>query len=801
MRYFSKGEKTMEKRVLLWVFILLIPIYILAEDSGRIQGRVRKAGNPVDGVDVILEEVSLSTITDKNGIYFFNRIPAGKYTLTFIRGENSLTKKGIEVTTNATTICDVDVEWEVLLSHAVTVYAASRRTERVVDAPAAVSVIEETEIERESAHGQLPKIFETTTGVDSTQSGLFDFNVNARGFNSTFNRRVLTLLDGAEWSGVAVDYPQWAGLSASINDLASIEMIRGPGAALYGANAYNGVINITTKDPRYSQGGMVRLSLGELSMGGLDLRYAGKLGKGWYFSVLGGYMESKDFSKSRNESVEYEGLPMEMVPLPLEKNKRLHAKIRLDKHFTSGSVLTFETWGLDSKGPTALSASGRLQDTRAVVPRARVNFRSSHWNIILYGYTADWEAISLGSGAPMFTYQYKLHGEVQGFTNFSGEKGRIVGGFSLRLQGNDTADKAGIQTFMSEAKDDHMEAVFGQLDYNLTEKLKVVLAGRLDFSTLHKAQISPKVSAVYTFNPGHSLLLSFNRAFQAPSYIQYFLNAPVGPPVDLSVIEDGLSKTFGMDLGLGFKSIPMLALGNENLNIEKITSYEIGYSNIFARKLIFNLNYYRCQLKNFVTNMLPLVNPDYGLYTPPSDLPLEIQNAVLTTLEQNLPPDLFALMSNSLEDSSALFAALSYTNAGRVNTQGIELSLKYFLNKHWKFDFNYTWFDFIVKEELMEDPILPNSPEHRVNLGAAYISDRLDVSMRYRWVDDFLWSSGIFVGRVKSYNLVDFTANYHFGNGFSLGFNISNLLNNKHYQLFGGDILRRNIVAALSYQW
>jgi iron complex outermembrane receptor protein len=158
-------------------------------------------------------------------------------------------------------------------------------------------------------------------------------------------------------------------------------------------------------------------------------------------------------------------------------------------------------------------------------------------------------------------------------------------------------------------------------------------------------------------------------------------------------------------------------------------------------------------------------------------------------------------MSNSLEDDSAIFAALSYTNAGKVNTQGIELSLIYFLNKHWKFDFNYSWFDFVVREELIKDPILPNSPEHRFNMGAAYISDRLDVSMRYRWVDDFPWASGIFVGHVKSYNHIDFIANVYFGNGLSLGVNISNLLNNKHYQIFGGDILHRTIVAAFSYRW
>ena len=791
----------MKKGVLLYAFILLVPIFSQAIEHGRIRGQVRKAGNPVGGVNVVVDKLSLSTITDNNGIYFFNRIPPGKYALIFRHGENSVTKEAVEVTTNNTTACDVDVEWEVLLSHAITVYAASRRTERIVDAPAAVSVVEETEIERESAHGQLPKILEALSGVDSTQSGLYDFNINTRGFNSFFNRRVLTLIDGAELSGVSVDYPQWESISTFMDDLASIEMVRGPGSALYGANAYNGVLNITSKDPRYTQGGKVRFSLGELGMGRLDLRYAGTLGRGWYFSILGGYLESKDFSVSRNASVEYAGLPMEMTPLPLDKNKRTYGKIRLDKHFAAGDVLTFEIWGLDYKGGTSLSPSGRLQGTRALAPRVRMNFRSSHWNALLYGYLADWEGFSLGSGTQMFNLQYKLHGEVQGFTSFAKEKGRIVGGFSLRRQGCDTADRLGIQTILSKAKDDHMEAVFGQLDYNVTERLKIVLAGRLDFSSLHKTQFSPKVSAVYKLNPSHSLRLSYNRAFQAPNYTQYFLMAPAAPPVDLSAIENGLSKAFGVDLGLGFDSVPILALGSRNLSVEEITSFEIGYSGLIARRLIFDVNYYRSQLKNFVTDMLPFVNPDYGPYAPPSFLPPEIQSAILGTLEENLPPDLYAVMSNSLEDRSAIFAVVSCTNAGKVNTQGVELGLKYFFNKYLSADFNYSWFDFTVREELREDPLIPNAPEHRFNFGVTYASDRIDVSMQHRWVDDFQWGAGIFMGRVQSYALIDFIANYHLRNGFSLGLNISNVLNNRHYEIFGGDILRRNIVATFSYRW
>lgn len=786
----------MKKSILICVFVLLISVFSQAEDPGRIQGQVTKAGKPVDGVDVVVKEPSLSTITDKNGAYSFDRIPPGKYTLIFTQGANSITKEDRVVTAGTTTQCDVDVEWDVLLNHALTVHAASRRTERIVDAPAAVAVVEEAEIERESAHGQLPKILETIQGVDSTQSGLYDYNLNARGFNSNLNRRILTLIDGVNMSFVNVGIQIWPWVSSSLSDFASLEMVRGPGSALYGTDAYNGVLNISSKDPRYNPGGNFSFSYGEQDTARLDLRYAGSLGRNWYFTVQGSYLESQDFNRSRNESVEYAGVPMEVVPLPYDKLKTLSAKIRLDKHFANGNVLNFEVWGMDIKGWVFSTGVSRIQTKRGYQPLVKLNFKSSHWNILAYGYQHDWEGITLSTGKPMSIDTYRLQAELQGFTDFAKGKGRLVGGFSLRREGADT-----YQTLFLNPKDEHMEALFGQVDYKLAEKLKLVLAGRLDFSSLHDLQISPKVGVVYTFNPGHTLRLTFNRAFQSPNYNEFFLYMQAKPPVDLSAIENGLSSALGMDLNLGFKSIPVLALGNENLKVEEITSYEIGYSNLFGRKLLVNINCFRNQLKNFISDLLPLVNPSYGPYAPPSGLPSAVQTAILGALKQNLPPSLFALMSNNLDDGSPIFAAVSFINAGKVNAQGVELNLKYFFNERWNVDLNYTWFDFEVKEELLGDKITSNSPEHRINLGMAYISDRFDVSLRYRWVDDFFWGAGVFAGPVKSYNLVDLTSNFHVGNGFSIGINISNVLDNKHYESFGGYILRRHAVAGVSYRW
>ncbi|MCK4820414.1 TonB-dependent receptor, partial [bacterium] len=58
---------------------------------------------------------------------------------------------------------------------------------------------------------------------------------------------------------------------------------------------------------------------------------------------------------------------------------------------------------------------------------------------------------------------------------------------------------------------------------NITNRLKLVLASRLDFSTLHDTQFSPKAAVVYSFSPGHAVRLTYNHAFQSPNYSEYFL--------------------------------------------------------------------------------------------------------------------------------------------------------------------------------------------------------------------------------------------------------------------------------------
>lgn len=790
--------------------LLFVCSTLWAQSTGRISGRVVKeaGGGGIGGVVVVINELGAATLTDANGAFTFNSVPPGSYTLSYTAGER-VESGTVEVTAGTTARVDKSVDWQLSFAEEVTVYSASRQVERIVEAPAAVSVIAEEEIALAAPTGQLPKVLESAPGVDFTQSGVYDFNFNTRGFNSSLNRRILTLIDGRDPAVPFLGAQEWGALSYPLDEMSSIELVRGPGAALYGANAFNGVLNMTTKQPRYSEGGKIQLTGGDLDTFRGDFRIANEIADGWYYKFLGGYQQGKDFGQSRNVSVEYSVLcgPLggsnclrrEARPLALTENEIAFAGARLDKYFDNGHAFTFEAGGATLEGPIFQTGIGRVQVTDVERPWARLNYNTRYFNVSGYYDSRKAEdQVALASGALLFEDSHNLHGEIQGNWAFAANKGRIVGGVAYNEQDVDTANNAGVQTLMLEPRNEHQEAVFAQLEYNFSPQVKAVIAGRYDESTLHDAQVSPKAALVYSPHANHAIRLNYNEAFQVPNYSEFFLNVPAGAPINLSPLENALAPFLG-GVPLGFGFVPIIARGNPNLDLEEITSYEIGYSGIFQSKFYLTADYYQNEVTNFVTDLLPGVNPTFGRYAPPAVLPPQVQAVILAQLRANLPAAVFAGLTNLPNGAPAV--VFSYANAGKVDTQGFEIAANYYLTNSWVVDFNYSWFDFDVKEQALGDVLLPNAPEHKFNAGVGYRGARLDASLKYRWVDDFFWAAGVFQGDVPSYDVVNVAANYQLFDNVSLGVNVSNALNNKHWETFGGDILERRALAFVGFTW
>lgn len=779
-----------------------------AQETGRIAGHVdRPDGTPVPGVTVRVEPTGQQALTDEAGHYEI-LVPPGTYTVVFSLSENTVAEPGVEVTAGGVRTVDRSVDWDVSFAESITVSSVSRREERIVEAPASVTVVPEREIEQKAPSGQVPKLIEYAPGVDFAQSGLYDINFNTRGFNSSLNRRILTLIDGRDPAVPFLGSQEWAAVSFPMDELASVELVRGPGAALYGANAFNGVLNMTTKAPRGSEGGQIRLTAGDPSTVRGDFRWAGGFGDDFFIKAVGGYMKSDDFTRSRNVSVEYTTictstgqtncLRREAVPLDLTEDKIGFGGLRLDKYFGE-SLLTIEGGTASLEGPTFQTGIGRVQVTDVKRPWTRLNFNTQHFNILAYYDQRKAEdQLALASGARLFEDSSNLHGEIQGNIGFNGDRGFLVGGISYHEQEVDTANRVGFQTLLkTAARNEDQQAAFAQVDYSFTEKLKAVVAARVDESTLHDTQFSPKASLVYALTPNQTLRLTYNEAFQVPNYSEFFLRVPAGAPITaFTPLENALAPLLG-GRSLGLKSIPILALGNENLEVEEITNYEVGYSGILSSKLFLTIDYYQGDVENFVTDLLPGVNPQYTGYTPPSFLPAAVQAQILATLRGGLGAN-FAGLTN-LNGQPTL--VLSYANAGAVDTQGVDVALNYYITGSWIADFSYSWFDFEVKEKQLGDQLLPNAPENKLSAGLAYHGEKFGASLKYRWVDDFDWAAGVFVGSVPSYDVIDLGLNYNITDNLQVGVDVSNLLDDDNFQAFGGDIVSRRALGHVSFRW
>jgi outer membrane receptor for ferrienterochelin and colicins len=808
---------------LLLIATALVAIPAWAQDSGTLTGRLTGAGEtPLSGVLVEVEGTQYVTTTEADGSFRLTGVPPGTYNLAFSSGDNREVKSGVEVKAGTSTRVEATMPWDLTFLETIdVVVSASRRAEKITEAPAAVTVIEAEQVEREAAHGQLPKLLEFTPGAEVTQSGVYDYNFNTRGFNSSLNRRVAVLIDGREPSVPFLGAQEWAAVSFPLDDLAAVEMVRGPSAALYGANASSGVLNLVTKNPKDSQGGQLRLTAGELKTVNGDFRWATEIGGGWYAKVLAGANTGEDFTTSRTGGrAEYarpcpnpqgnavDCLPQEVVPLAIEDDNEIaYGAARIDKHFGDTAVWTVEGGYSEIQGPVFQTGIGRVQLVDVQRPWGRTNFNTTHFNVLAYWNGREGEQLGLSSGAPLFLDEENWSVEGQTNWEFLDGRGRFVAGASYSEDDIDSANPAGRQTLTFAPITADFTAAYGQVDFEITDKLKLVVAGRWDDSSLYDSQVSPKASLVWGVAPNQSVRLSYNEAFQVANYSEFFLQADVAAPVNLSAFEAICAQA---RISCGFnRPVRVLAVGNDDLELEETTTYELGYTGLVGSRVFLTADYYRSENENFITDLVPQlgtslgrINSDFGAYTPPANLPPQLAAALLAALGRNLPATLRPLLTNNLDGSPA-FVARSYTNFGEVDTQGIDIGVNVMGHGGWRYNFTYSWFDFDIKNNSPEfaNLLLPNSPEHKAAAGVAYLGSRFDVSLSARWVDTFRWVVGPFQGDVDSYVTADLGANYNLNDNWRLGINIANVTDDEHWESFGGDLLGRRALGHVSFGW
>jgi iron complex outermembrane receptor protein len=765
------------------VIFLLLTCQLFAQDNGTINGHIKdeSTGDALIRVNVIITGTTIGAATDLDGNYTIANVPVGTYSLVFsLIGYQSITMDDIVVIANQSVQLDVELSASVVELGDVTVYAASRKDEKITETPTAVTVIGAEEIKLKSNSIDVPKLLETQPGVDLVQSGVDDYNLNTRGFNSSVTRRVLVLIDGRDLGAAFLGQQEWGAISYPLEDVGNLEFVRGPGSALYGTNAFNGVLSITTFSPQQALGTKVKLSGGELDMFRIDIRNAGLLGAGFSYKINVGYLQSKNWDKNRvTRPFEYPGLSSSTEDTTVEKRtindeslKRIYGSARLDYQFADGSLITAEGGISIIENNVITTGIGRLNIIEGSRPWGILSYSSEHLYISAWGQartTPDSIPIySLSSGDKILENStlYQIEGQYN--DSFFQEKLRVIVGGSQKFGHVDMKETA-----MEGTRDYTITGGYAQLEYKPIHQLKLVATGRVDRTTYEKARFSPRFAAVWSFLPNHSLRVSFNKAFLYPSISEYFLRVVAGG-VDLS--------SLGINLG---EQTPIFALGNTELVPERIDGYEVGYKGIFLEnKLFITLDGYYNEVNDFITDLLQGVNPAYPFNGAPAGLS--------ETVKAQLP-------GLTILPSGETAVVVSYANAGRVNERGLEFSFNYYLTNQFLISGNWSYFDFEVKEQQEGDKLLPNNPKHKFGYSIRYTNPHgFDAEISGRSVQTFDWAAGVFAGRIPEYHLFNLSAGYQITQRYRADLTVTNLFDRQAYQIFGGSIVGRQLIASIT---
>ncbi len=430
----------------------------------------------------------------------------------------------------------LDMDIEDLMKAEVT--SVSKYGQLLLDAPAAITVLDDTMIQR-SGLRHLPEILRMAPGLQVVRFGGNAWSVSARSMPNLGDNKLLVLSDGRSIYSEAVSTVLWEMQDYCLEDLDRIEVIQGPGGAIWGFNAFDGVVNIISKKAKETQGGVVDAGVDYRGSAFFQTRYGGRIKENLFYRLY------------------YAGATLEAFETPAGYSaedwlKRSKFGLRFDVEPAGGSLLFLDAAISRVSGGDGFQSSefnfedAYLHGLYELAVNRNLDFEIQAYydaNDQVYGKTSFGEALTLGVE--------NIDGEIQMDWRI-GDRHRVAAGVGFRYSIFSTKD--GYDVDFEEDGDE-------LLRYNLflTDEIALIpgrlwftLGAKMEYNDLTGHGLHPSVRLLYKPTPSQSLWASVSRALRTPDYSE---SAP---------------QIFnGEDFFLKFTGEP--------LEDETITSYEMGH--------------------------------------------------------------------------------------------------------------------------------------------------------------------------------------------------------------------------------
>jgi outer membrane receptor for ferrienterochelin and colicins len=461
--------------------------------------------------------------TDAQGAFTIRDIPEGTYTMRVTCvGYSSFERQAFAITSGMPSQ-NISMMVEIVQKDA-TVVTASRVTQKSSEAPASITVIDQRAIAERPRQTPVEHI-QGEAGVDMASTNIASKQVTVRGFNNVFTGNLMMLTD-YRMAGVP-------SLRANITyfvptldqDIERIELVRGPGSALYGPNAALGVMNIITSSPFSSKGTTVFFSGGIRSatdvpndngnyFSHVGLRHAGTMGERFGYKVSAQYMNAWDWVYND---------PAEIVPRD-NIMRRYTADVRFDYLLGDEATLTLSGGLASAVSSVEMTDIGAAQarDWKYFNGNARLTWNELFFQVFINGNDAG-ETVNLRTNEALIDRSSLIGSRLQ-HASHVGDDIRLTYGGDL-FYTNPVTD--GTINGVNEDSDTYVEVgAYLQADVVVVKDvLNLLAAGRIDkHSVLDDPVFSPRAALVYRPFTDQTFRATFNQAFTTPSSVDLFLD-------------------------------------------------------------------------------------------------------------------------------------------------------------------------------------------------------------------------------------------------------------------------------------
>lgn len=427
-----------------------------------------------------------------------------------------------------------------------TVSIASRYEQPISRAPSDVYVITDEDI-RNSGATDIPTVLRQVPGVEVMQTSAADFNVSVRGNNQLRANKLLILVDGRsiyiDQSGTV----QWKLLPVTPVEIKRIEILKGPASAVYGFNAFDGVVNIITKSPEEMRGTTLQVAGGEVGTFLTSGVHAGSVGN-WGYRVSGGHEQTQQWSDRTTQALNIQRM-------------NIVAEYRL---LDEGRVRTEA--GLGRSNPY----NGPLNETNTSaashsLAHALLSFEKNGLLVRgwWHGRSTDQEPVIFPLLAPLLTQTDRFGQTVQHISQNTYDfetRYLFTPRETLKLNiGANFRHIAASSNYLESRTSQNRVGLYTQADWHVSPSLEMSAGLRYDLDTFITPTLSPRGAVIYHINANHTFRLSSSVAFRSPT-----------------VNDTGLSILNPLTLP-GSTPIASVVFGSTDLKPEHIISYELGY--------------------------------------------------------------------------------------------------------------------------------------------------------------------------------------------------------------------------------